>query len=224
MKIGMRFALAIVSFILLVSLSANGYLYNSLSENSNFKKQNEEMQSQISSLESQTDNLQNQISELKNQSSTDNNTIASLNNQITNLQLENNNLQKENMNLVALVRSLQNKTSTQNQSSGAGGPYLVTRLGTKIYKIVPIGGSTQQRVLVIGGDVENDGNGTAYNCQIKVVTSFLTPPYNTFTDYFQLGTGTLTVGEKVDFFANVIHGNVSDIGNWQIFPECTNTP
>jgi len=53
MKIGIRFAIAIVSVILVVSLAANGYLYNSLSENCNLRKQNEEMQSQISSLQSQ---------------------------------------------------------------------------------------------------------------------------------------------------------------------------
>jgi hypothetical protein len=202
----MRFALAIVSVILVVSLAANGFLCTSLSENNSLKKQNEEMQSQINSL-------QTQIGELQDKSNTDNNTITVLNGQIASLQ-------KENQNLTALIQSLQNKTFTLNQSSSEGGiAYLVTHLGTKIINTVPIGGPTHQTVLVIGGDVENNGNGTAYNCKIRVVTYELNNP-NPFTDYFQLGTGNLTSGEKVNFFANVIHDNIV---NWEIFPECTNT-
>jgi TolA-binding protein len=209
----------IISILLLVSVAANGYFY--FSANNSLQKEVVNLQSQVISLESQTASLQSQVQNLQNNSGADNQTIANLNGQIINLRTQNENLQKEKDNLTALIQSLQNQSSTQNQSSAEDRmAYLVTRLGTKIHDTVPIGGPTSQQVLVISGEVENDGNGTAYNCQIKVVTYELNNS-DPFTDYFQLGSGNLTVGSSVNFFANVIHG---DIVNWQIFPECTNTP
>jgi TolA-binding protein len=220
MKIGFRFALAIVSIILVISLAANGYLYNALSENSNLKKQNEEMQNQISSLQSQTDNLQsqtqnlqNQITDLQNQSSRDSNTIDALNSQVANLIQENDNLQKENYNLTTLVQILQNKTSSDVYE-----PYLVTALGatyTSGYSLES-GQAVFRYFLYLQGWVTNTGNGTAYNCALKLIVN---TTHGTFTDYYRFNT--LAPGENTYIDTHLYY---NDVVSWQIFPECTNTP
>jgi hypothetical protein len=201
MKIGIRFALATVSIILVVSLAANGYLYNSLSENNSLQKQNEEMQSQISSLQSQAQNLQNQITDLKNQSNDDNDTIAALNIQIASLQQE-----KEN--LTALVQSLQNKSS-----SDVYAPYLVTRLGATF----DYGYGMVSSYLYVQGFVSNEGNVTASKCALKITSQ--TNQGTSYTDYYRFNT--LSPRESVKVDTHIYH---EDLKNWTIIPECTNTP
>jgi hypothetical protein len=210
MKIGMRFALAIVSVILVVSLAANGYQY--FSENSNLRKQTTDMQNQINSLQSQ-------VTDMQNQTSRDSNTIDALNSQIANLLQENDNLQKENYNLTSLVRNLQNKSSSDFYE-----PHLVTSLGAKYISGLIRDNSSDQSIpqptpshwLYIKGFVSNLGNGTAYNCDLKVTYH---TPSATYVYYYRFNA--LAPGENVTIDTNIFHDNIQ---SWEIIPECTNTP
>ncbi len=212
MKTGKRFALLAVSIFLMISLVATGLLYNSLSENSNLKKQTVEMQSQISSLQSQ-------VSELQNQSATEYDIISALNSQIANLLQENSNLQKENYNLTILVRNLQNKSSSDVYE-----PYLVTSLGAKYLSGLildrnneqPIPQPTPSHWLYVNGSVSNFGNGTAYNCDLKVTSH---TPSATYIDYIRFNA--LAPGESVIVDTNIFHDSIQ---SWEIIPEYTNTP
>ncbi len=209
----MRIVLAAAVVVLVISLAANGYLYNSFSENGNLKKQVVEMQSQINSLESQTQNLQSKIGDLQNKSIRDSGTIDAFNTQVANLIQENDNLQKENYNLTVLVQSLQNKTSSDVYE-----PYLVTALGatyTSGYSL-DNGQAVFRHFLYLQGTVTNTGNGTAYNCDLKLIVNTTS---GTLTDHYRFST--LAPGEYTYIDTHLYYNNVV---SWEIFPECTSTP
>jgi TolA-binding protein len=204
MKPKMSLAVVAVSVLLLVSLTANGYLY--FSENNDLSEQTTELQNQVSSLGSQTQNLQDQIGALQNQSDTNNNTIAALNSQIVSLQQENEALQKENENLTASIHSLQNEVKVWM-------PYLVTRLGA----IFDYGYGIARSSIYIQGFVTNEGNATAYNCDLKIASQ--TTNGASYTDYYRFGT--LAPGDYVRLDTHFYHEGIK---NWTIIPECTSTP
>jgi TolA-binding protein len=207
MKLGIRFALALVSTVLVISLVANGILYNALSENNNLEKQNEEMQNQINSLQSLTQNLQSQVTELQNQSKDNNRTIAAFNAQIFDLQTQNSNLQNQNDNLTYRIQS---QLSTEKNTK----PYLVTALGAvSTESLSPTG---WVKYLYIQGTVTNQGNGTAYNCVLKVTSH---TPSTTYVDYYRFNS--LAPAEYATVDTHIYHDNIQ---SWEIIPECTNTP
>ena len=209
MKIGMRFVLALVFVILIVSLAANGYLYNSLSENNYLRKQIVELQSQVTSLESQTANLQSQLSSLQNNSTI----ISDLNGQILDLQTENKNLQNENDNLRATIRNLQNQSPTDT-----GTPYLVTALGaTFTWSYSESARYGMLYYLYVEGTVTNTGTGTAYNCALKVTMN--TTDGVSFTEYYRFNA--LAPGEIEIVDTHFYHDHLQ---SWTIIPEYTNNP
>jgi hypothetical protein len=207
MKIEMRFALAIVSVILVVSLAANGYLY--FSTNSQVAK----FQSQVASLESQTAALQSQLENIQNNSGSDNQTIAYLNAQILDLQTQNENLLEENDNLTAKIQNLQNKPSSDIYE-----PYLVTALGaTFTWSYSESARYGMLHYLYVQGTVTNAGNGTAYNCALKVVMNIASGL--SITDYYRFNALAPGETENVD-----THFYYDNLQSWTITPECTNKP
>jgi cell division protein FtsB len=215
MKIGIRFAIATVSIILVVSIAANGYLYfsvnNRLSENDSLKKQIVEFQSEVTFLQNQTENLQTNVDTLQNNSGIDNQTIANLNAQILDLQTQIENMQKENDNLKSQISHLQNQTSSEIKV-----PNLVTALGATFTSGYVNDGKLLVHFLYIQGTVMNEGNGTAYNCDLKVISH---TPSGSFTDYYRFTA--LAPGESANVDTHIFHDNIQ---SWEIFPECTNTP
>lgn len=189
--------MAVVSIILAVSLAANGYLYLYADRSSN--AQVAVLENKISILETQSANLQNQISELQNRSNNINGTVAALNSQIANLQRENENLNAQ----------LQN-----NFSSDVYEPYLVTALGSK-YTWSPNSDGKMVYYLYIQGNVTNVGNGTAYNCALRIVTN---SAKDSFTDHYRFNA--LAPGEHMDVDFHLYH---VDLVNWTITPESTKT-
>ncbi len=227
MKAGMKPVLIAVSILLLLSLIANGYLYlsvnNGLSENNGLKSQVVGLQSQVSILENQTTNLQSQVNSLESQranlqgqlSSLQNNSsiISDLNRQIISLQTENKNLQQENDNLRSTIQNLQNQSS-----AGTGTPYLVTALGaTFTWSYSSTARYGMLHYLYVQGTVMNTGNGTAYNCALKVVMT--TTSGQSFTDYYRFNSLAPGEVENVD-----THFYYENLQSWTITPQCTNTP
>ena len=223
----MKPVLIAVSILLLVSIIANGYLYLSensgLSENNSLKKQVVELQSQVTGLENQTANLQSQINSLESQkanlqsqlSSSQNNLtiISDLNGQILSLQTENKNLQKENDNLRSTIQNLQNQSPT-----GTRTPYLVTALGaTFTWSYSETARYGMLHYLYVQGTVMNTGNGTAYNCALKVVMT--TTSGQSLTDYYRFNALAPGEVENVD-----THFYYDNLQSWTITPQCTNTP
>jgi hypothetical protein len=169
MKIGIRFALATVSIILVVSLAANGYLYfsanNRLSENDSLKKQIVEFQSEVTFLQNQTTNLQRQLDNYQNRF-----------------------------------------------------PNLVTALGaTFTWSYSATASYGMLHYLYVQGTVTNTGNGTAYNCDLKVIMT--TSHGVSYTEYYRFNA--LAPGEVENVDTHFYHDNLL---NWTITPECTNTP
>ncbi len=144
---------------------------------------------------SQDSNLWKQNAEMQSQ-------ITALNSQVVSLQ-------QENGNLTAIIQNL-NKSSSDTYE-----PYLVTALGAK-YTWSPNSNGDRVYYLYIQGNVTNEGNGTAYNCDLKIVTNSLK---DSFTDYFRFSA--LAPGEHEDIDTHLYH---VDLVNWTITPECTNTP
>jgi hypothetical protein len=221
MKTRIRLALAIVSIILVVSIAANGILYNALSENNNLKRQNEEMRNQINSLQNQTQNLQSQIGELQNQSNTDNNTIAALNATITNLLKQNHTLKNENENLQAQVENLTSQLGPNLSTNLIANDvnYLVP-LNTNIPTPPPIVKTPEYNHLLIRGTVDNTGWKTAYHCKLHVILY----QGNTIAADTHIELGTIYGHSSVLLDGNTVLYKGIRLTNWEIFPECTNTP
>ena len=70
--------------------------------------------------------------------------------------------------------------------------------------------------LYIEGTVTNTGNGTAYNCELKIIVNTSS---ETFTYYYRFSS--LAPGEHTDVDTTLYYNNVV---SWEIIPECTNTP
>jgi hypothetical protein len=140
MKIGIRFAIATVSIILVVSIAANGYFYFSVND---FQKQVLDDQTQIEALNRQILDLQNQSSFYRNLTSV---------------------LQSEKTNLNNQIASLNSQIANLTSS-----PNLVTSLGIKDIHLPPnlFPSNTNYR-LFIQGTVNNTGARPAYNSSLHV--------------------------------------------------------
>jgi uncharacterized protein (UPF0333 family) len=125
--------------------------------------------------------------------------ISKLQSQISELENQNSQLQNQNSEL-----------QSQNRF-----PYLVTALGST-YTWSPNSNGDRVYYLYIEGTVTNEGDGTAYNCKLKIVTNSLK---DTFTDYYKFNT--LAPGEQVTVDTHLYH---VDLVNWTITPEYTNNP
>ena len=211
MNARIKFALVIVSILLLASLTANGYLYFSV--NDNLQRQVVEFQNQVTTLESQTVTLQRQVDTLQNNSGIDNQTISNFNAQILDLQTQIENMQKENDNLKSQISHLQNQPSPEIRVAN-----LVTALGaTFTWSYSATASYGMLHYLYVQGTVTNTGNGTAYNCDLKVIMT--TSTGESFTEYYRFNA--LAPGEVENVDTHFYHDNLQ---SWTITPECTNTP
>ncbi len=208
-----KFALALISVILVASLAANAYFYiqqNSFStDNALLHNQVTALQGQLATAQQQANNLQNekenvnnQMALLESQETHLKNQIANLQNQVSWLQNENDNFQRENANL-------------KSQLYYPREPQLVTRLGVSdvLYNPRYTGNSLIPR-LYIQGEVWNAGDKTAYNCRLHVTIYQNNVAINDTT----IELGTIEPWSFVSVSRNIYYEGTR-LTNWTITPE-----
>jgi hypothetical protein len=227
MKIRIRFALVAVSVLLIVSLTANGYLFFSM--NNELQKQAEHFQSQIESQHNQILNLENQSSNLINKIDTLQTENATLHNEKTNLETQIANftnqltvLQQQINNSQNIISSLQAENADLQETLGIvnSPPNIVTSLGVTDVRptpMLPIG--TVNTRLFIKGTVYNTGAKPAYNCSLHVTL-------------YQ--SGSIIVNTYVRLYTINGHSSVSvetnipysgpPLSSWTLIPEYQTEP
>jgi hypothetical protein len=197
--LNLKFALAIVSVGLMLSLAANIYFYarqNGFAQENGLQKQVADLEGQLANVLEQSYSLQSEKANLESQ-------VLNLLNQTIMLQNENSKLQSEN-------------TALQSQLSQPRGPRIITRLGTTDLNAPLTGlrvGSGPTR-LYISGEVWNVGTMAAQNCRLHLTLYQGVAIAN--DTYVELGR--LEAGTYLDIATNIYYAGVS-LTNWTISPE-----
>jgi regulator of replication initiation timing len=199
-------ALAAITAVLIVSLTANVYFYGqqstSSAANSSLQGQVVDLQSQVADLSNQTSSLQNEIADLKNQEEDLSGQLSSLSIQTWSLWNENGRLQSEKSNLQTLLSQL---------SQGKVAARLETRLGARDMRYNYTGSDIR---LYISGEVWNVGTEPARNCRLHVTLY----QGETVAEDTYIELGTINGGSYVDMARNIYYAGDA-LTRWTIIPE-----
>ena len=200
-----KFALAAITFVLIVSLAANVYFcsqQNVFATDSSLQTQVADLRSQLAPLSSQASSFQSENANLTTQ-------IADLAGQEASLSNQTNNLQSENSRLLDEKANLQSQLNLLSQEKVPA--KLVTRVGGSDMRYNYSG---QEIRFCVTGVVWNVGTEAAVNCSLHVTLyQGVTVAQDTYIEL-----GTIVGGSFTQVFRNIYYTGDA-LTKWTITPE-----